>query len=343
MRIGLVGVGRMGGFHAATLSQHPDVGQLVVADVDGERTRAVADGLGVEAAGSVSDIFSMRLDAVCIAASTSVHAELVCQAARSGLPVFCEKPVALDVAAARAVLAEVAAAGVPFQVGFQRRFDRRLQRGRDAVAHGGLGKLSLVRMVSADPAPPPAEYLPGSGGLFRDLHVHDFDILRWVTGREVASVFAVGSNRGAGLFSTVGDVSASAVLLTLDDETLVTLTGSRYNGAGYDVRMELAGWRSTLTIGLDDRVPLASAEPGATLERERPYEGFLDRFADAYRAELAAFLDYARGRIPCPCSGEDAVEALCAAEACDRSRREDRRVLVEEVRATDGMRRPGHP
>ena len=130
---------------------------------------------------------------------------------------------------------------MPTQIGFQRRFDAGYGAARDALRSGALGELRRVHALTGDREPPAADYIPSSGGIFRDCHVHDFDILRWVTGREVVEVYAVGANRGAAFFAEAGDVDESAAVLTLDDGTLVTLQGSRYNGGGHDVRMELAG------------------------------------------------------------------------------------------------------
>lgn len=330
-RVGLLGAGRIGAFHGTTLRDHPDVTELLVSDIDPVRAVALADKLGARAAGD-GNILDTGLDAVVIATATASHAELISAAAGRGLPAFCEKPVALDVAGTRAALRTVRQAGSVLQVGFQRRFDAGYRAARAALRGGRLGALHAVRMVGADPMPPHESYVPTSGGIFRDLHIHDFDALRWVTGREVAEVTAVGANRGAEFFARAGDVDTAAVLLRLDDDTLVTLTGSRYNGAGYDIRMELAGTSATLAVGMDEHTPLRSAEPGVTWPGGQPWAGFLDRFAPAYVAELHTFLDVARGRAANPCTGEEALEALYVAEAAERSRAQGRAVAVREVR-----------
>ncbi|CAM5392391.1 Inositol 2-dehydrogenase/D-chiro-inositol 3-dehydrogenase [Streptomyces badius] len=165
--------------------------------------------------------------------------------------------------------------------------------------------MHTVRAVTSDPAPPPAAYLPLSGGLYRDCLVHDFDILRWVTGREVSEVYATGSDTGPAMFREAGDVDTAAALLTLDDGTLATATATRCNGAGYDVRMELAGELDQIAVGLDDRTPLTSAEPGGPGAPAKPWPGFLERFAPAYEAELDAFLRVARGELANPCDGQE--------------------------------------
>jgi myo-inositol 2-dehydrogenase / D-chiro-inositol 1-dehydrogenase len=174
--------------------------------------------------------------------------------------------------------------------------------------------------------------VPVSGGLFRDCAVHDFDIIRWVSGREIVAVAAAGANRGDAYFAECGDVDTAAAVATLDDGTLATVSVTRYNGAGYDVRLEVCGSDGTVTAGLDDRAPVASTEPGVTWPAGPPYREFVDRFRDAYVAELRAFTGVVAGRADSPCTGEEALEALLAAEAAELSRREQRTVRIDEVR-----------
>ncbi|WP_326685152.1 Gfo/Idh/MocA family oxidoreductase [Streptomyces microflavus] len=334
MRIGLIGTGRIGTFHAEVLSRHPAVDSLLVADADPERAAVAATRTGASAV-PVDAMFTGGgrglPDALVICSATAAHASLIARAARAGLPVFCEKPIALDLPGTLGALAEVEAAGSILQLGFMRRFDAGYGEARGAVRDGRLGRLHTVRAVTSDPAPPPADYLPLSGGLYRDCLVHDFDILRWVTGREVSEVYATGSDAGPAMFRAAGDVDTAAALLTLDDGTLATATATRCNGAGYDVRMELAGELDQIAVGLDDRTPLTSAEPEGPGAPAKPWPGFLERFAPAYEAELDAFLRVARGELANPCDGREALHALRIAEACEISRRERRPVAMEEI------------
>ncbi|MEU8568882.1 Gfo/Idh/MocA family oxidoreductase [Streptomyces pathocidini] len=330
MRIGFLGAGRIGAFHAEALLATPGVSDLLIADTDTARATELADRIGSRAAESVDAVFAAGIDAVVIATATASHADLIVRAARAGLPAYCEKPIALDLAGTVRALREVETAGTLLQMGFQRRFDAGYRTAREAVRDGRLGRLHTIRALTSDPAPPPAAYLPLSGGLFRDCLVHDFDAVRWLTGREVVEVFATGTSGGAAFFREAGDVDTAAALLTLDDGTLVTATATRYNGAGYDVRMELAGERDQLVVGLDARTPFTSAEPGGPAAPAHPWGGFLERFAPAYRAELAAFVEAAGGAAPNPCSGEEALHALLAAEACELSRAEHRPVRIAE-------------
>jgi myo-inositol 2-dehydrogenase/D-chiro-inositol 1-dehydrogenase len=333
MRIGLAGVGRIGAFHADTLRQLPQVGSLVVADADPLRAQQVADKLGVTAVAGPAELLAAGLDGLVIAAATDAHAGLILAGVDAGLPVFCEKPVAHDLAGTLAVVARVAAAGVPVQIGFQRRFDAGYAAAREALRAGRLGWLHTVRAGTLDPAPPPAEYVAASGGLFRDMAVHDFDAIRWVTGREVVEVYAVGGNRGAAYFAAAGDVDTGAALLTLDDGTVAQVSGTRYNPAGYDVRLELLGSADSVSVGLDDRLPLRSAEPGVAFPAGPAYPNFMERFRPAYAAELAWFIEVVAGRAASPCTVADALAAFRVAEACELSRREHRPVLVSEIPA----------
>ncbi|MBM7440038.1 Gfo/Idh/MocA family oxidoreductase [Streptomyces sp. HB132] len=331
MRIGLIGTGRIGSFHAAVLARHPAVASLVVTDPDSARASEVAVRTGATPVAGAEELFDARVDAVVIASATSAHADLIGRAARAGLPVFCEKPIALDLAGTLGALREVERAGSVLQLGFMRRFDAGYAAARTAVRGGALGRLHTVRATTSDPAPPPAAYLPLSGGLFRDCLVHDFDILRWVTGREVTEVYATGSDAGPAMFREAGDVDTAAALLTLDDGTLATATATRCNGAGYDVRMELAGERDQLAVGLDDRTPITSVEPQGPPAPTKPWPGFLERFAPAYEAELDAFLGVVRGELANPCDGREALHALRIAEACELSRRQHRPVRMTEI------------
>ncbi|MFE4370403.1 Gfo/Idh/MocA family oxidoreductase [Streptomyces sp. NPDC056835] len=336
MRIGLIGTGRIGTFHADVLSRHRDVGSLVVADTDSARAAQVAERTGSTAAPSVDEIFSRGVDALVIASATSSHADLISRAARAGLPAFCEKPIALDLPGTLGALREVESAGTVLQLGFMRRFDAGYGAAREIVRSGRLGRLHTVRAITSDPAPPPAAYLPLSGGLYRDCLVHDFDIMRWVTGREVVEVYATGSDAGPAMFREAGDVDTAAAVLTLDDGTLATATATRCNGAGYDVRMELAGELDQFAVGLDDRTPITSTEPKSPPPPDNPWPGFLERFAPAYEAELDAFLQVVTGELDNPCDGREALHALRIAEACERSRRERRPVRLSELPGHEG-------
>ncbi|WP_211260795.1 Gfo/Idh/MocA family protein [Amycolatopsis jejuensis] len=332
MRLGLAGTGRIGTAHAETLKGFAEVTSVVVADADPARAQAAAAKLGVDAVEGIDELFRAGLDGLVVTAATDAHPELIIRAVDAEVPVFCEKPVAADIPGTLAVIDRITGSDVPVQIGFQRRFDAGYQAARAAVESGELGWLHSIRSTTLDPAPPPAEYVAHSGGLFRDCGVHDFDIIRWVTGREVDEVYAVGRNKGEQFFAEAGDVDTAAVAMTLDDGTLATVSLTRYNGAGYDVRFEALGSSGNVVVGLDDRAPLRSVEPGVAPLPGPPYPGFMERFRPAYTAELRVFLEVAAGQRMSPAGAGDALEAFYLAEACEVSRRENRPVRVAEVR-----------
>ncbi|MEV7203303.1 Gfo/Idh/MocA family protein [Streptomyces griseoluteus] len=332
MRIGILGLGRIGAFHAETLSALDAVTSLVVADPVADAAKAAAERYGAQVADSPEALLAAGVDGLVIAAATDAHPALIRAGVAAGVPVFCEKPVARTIAEGVAVLGAVRESGVPIQIGFNRRFDAGFMAARAAVRSGELGRLHTVRSTTLDPAPPPAAYVAASGGIFRDCSVHDFDMIRWVTGREVTEVYAVGGNRGAAYIGEAGDADTTGAVLTLDDGTIAVVSNSRHNGRGHDVRMELLGFADSLAVGLDDRLPIRSAEPGVTFPSGTPHDFFMDRFTDAYRAELTAFTGVVAGTRPSPCTVEEALEAGWIAEACTLSLREHRPVPLAEVR-----------
>jgi myo-inositol 2-dehydrogenase / D-chiro-inositol 1-dehydrogenase len=334
-RLGLVGVGRIGAMHAGALHGLAGVDELLVADADPARAQAAAErlGAGVRQVADVGALFAERPDGVVIAAPTGAHAALINRAVDAGLPVFCEKPVAFTAEETVEVLGRAEKLGARVQIGFQRRFDAGYAAARTAVTAGELGRVHTLRGTTLDPAPPPAAYIATSGGIFRDCSVHDFDAIRWVTGHEVVEVCALGSEQGEAFFAESGDVSTAAAMLRLDDDALALVSATRYNGAGYDVRLEVLGSLGSVSVGMDDRMPLRSAEPGVDWPPGPAYTGFAERFKDAYVSELYAFVDFAEGRIAqSPCTIADALEAFYIAEACELSRRERRPVQVAQVR-----------
>jgi myo-inositol 2-dehydrogenase/D-chiro-inositol 1-dehydrogenase len=326
-RVGIVGVGRIGAFHARTLLSLDGVASVTLADLDADRADRLATELGASSAPTPEALVESGIDALVITAPTPAHRALLSLAVATGLPTFCEKPVALDLPALDAVIAETEAAGILVQVGFQRRFDAGYRAARDAVVSGAAGELLVLRAATHDPAPPPEAYIAGSGGIFRDLHIHDFDAIRFVAGREIAEVYADGAVRAASWFARHDDVDVAAALLRLDDGTLAIVSGTRHDPLGYDVRLEVFGTGDSIAVGVDERSPYRSVEPGVPAPQPG-YANFIDRFGAAYRAELEAFVTTVREGGTSPCTLADARAALAAAVAADRSRAERRPVRV---------------
>jgi myo-inositol 2-dehydrogenase / D-chiro-inositol 1-dehydrogenase len=329
MRIAQLGAGRIGAMHARLLAELLEPGDLLVADVVPERAATVAAGVGAE---SVSvDAAIASADALVIASSSTAHAELIRAGLARGIPVFCEKPLAPDLAETKRLVEEIEAAGVAFQLGFQRRFDVAYREARRLVETGELGRLYVLRLTGHDPEPPPEAYIPASGGLFADFSVHDFDVTRWLTGQEIVEVYADGDVLGFPVFAKYGDVDTAVAILRLSGGTRAILSVTRHDPRGYDIRTELYGSGDSVVVGLGPRTPIRSLEPGVAPPGGPAWSMFIDRFTDAYREELRAFLRVARGEEMSACTARDGLEALRVAIAATRSLHEHRPVSVSEV------------
>lgn len=337
MRIGLIGLGRIGAFHADTLAGLDHVDELVVTDPVAAAVEAVTGRIGKATAVADPDaLLASGVDGVVIAAATNAHADLIRAAVAQGVPTFCEKPVAGTIAESLAVEAAVAGSDVPVQIGYPRRFDPAFVAARDAVRSRELGRVTTVRSTTLDPAPPPAAYLAVSGGIFRDCSVHDLDAVRWVTGQEVVEVYATGAvdpDAPAEMYAAHGDHSTVSALLTLSDGTIGVVSNTRTNGRGYDVRLEVHGVADAVAAGLDEGLPLRSTTPGATWPAGPAHGFFMDRLAEAFRIELGVFTRVAAGQVDNPCTVADAMGTAWAAEAATLSLAEHRPVTINEVRS----------
>jgi myo-inositol 2-dehydrogenase/D-chiro-inositol 1-dehydrogenase len=330
MRVAILGVGRLGAFHAKVLSETKDVDELRIYDADAARAKEVAASLKAQAAASVDDALK-GVDTAVIVTPTNTHALLIKRCLDARIATFCEKPIAMGIPETHDIVAHVERAKGRLQIGFQRRFDAGYRTARDAIRAGKLGNIYSFVMVSCDRLPPPDAYVATSGGEFKDQLIHDFDITRWLFGQEAVEVTATGSTLGFPQYEAMGDVGTSAVLLRLSGGSLGLVTGLRHNEAGYDIHVEIHGAKDTLAIGVDPRTPWRSVESDAPPLAGPPYPTFFVRFDGAYRAELAHFLRFARGDAENPCTAADALEALRIAEAAGRSHREGRTVKVSEI------------
>jgi myo-inositol 2-dehydrogenase/D-chiro-inositol 1-dehydrogenase len=332
MRIGLVGAGRMGEFHAEVLASIDDVETVVVSDVDHTRAELLVHRIGGEVVDSLDDLFNSSIDALVIAAPTPLHAGLILRGIDAGLPVFCEKPIALDIDATNRVVERVHESGALVQIGFNRRFDAGFRAVHDAVASGELGRVYVARMGTHDPAPPPLDYLRDSGGLFRDMHIHDFDAVRFVLGCDVEEVYASGTVLVDHAIESIGDVDTTGIVLRMTNGALVTMTGCRSNPPGYDVRVEVFGERDSIAAGIGPRTPMRSVDEGGVLAGGAGWEFFIDRFDPAYRKQMRAFVDLVRDRGQSACTVDDGREALLIAMAAELSLAERRAVAMAEVK-----------
>jgi myo-inositol 2-dehydrogenase/D-chiro-inositol 1-dehydrogenase len=330
--LGLIGLGRIGAFHTDTLMNLPGLDGLVITDERPDVVTQVATKYGATPVNSVEELFASGVDGVVIAAATSAHASLTLASVERGLPTFCEKPVASTAAESARVAAAIARNRVPVQIGYQRRFDAAFAAAKVAVDSGSLGHLHTVRSTTMDPAPPPMDYIAGSGGIFRDCAVHDFDTVRWVTGQEAVEVYATGSVQGDPLFTEYGDVDTAAVVVRFDGGALGVISNARYNGRGYDCRLEIHGFDDTVVAGWDQGVPVRNTDPQNDFPTGTPHNFFMDRFTEAFRTELSGFLDVVKGGPVLGATVADAVEVAWIAEAAAESLRRGAPVTIKEVR-----------
>ena len=328
--IALLGAGRMGQEHARALAGIPEVQVVAVADPREEaRERARFFARAERAFADAREaIAAPGVEAVVIATPTDTHAELIEAAARAKRAIFAEKPVALTLAETERALAAVREAGVPFQIGFQRRYDPAYARARRLIEEGALGRIDQFRTVMRDPEPPPLSYLEKSGGLFVDMAIHDYDTARFLVG-EVERVAAFGAARVDPEIGAIGDVDTAVTLLFFESGAQGVVENSRRAVYGYDVRTEVFGERGKLVMEAVPKTPTWRFREGG-LEADH-YHFFMDRFKEAYRAELEAFVAAVRsGRTPTP-GPEDALAALKIALAATKSHREGRPVSIREV------------
>jgi myo-inositol 2-dehydrogenase/D-chiro-inositol 1-dehydrogenase len=312
------GAGRIGAIHAENIARHPDARLHAIVDVDPAAAERLASRHGAVVATQAEVLADPAVDAVVIASSTDTHAELVEAASRAGKAVFCEKPLDLDRRRAEACLAVVAECRVPLMVGFNRRFDPHFVRLKSALRNGRIGRLELLSITSRDPSPPPLAYVRVSGGLFRDMMIHDFDMARWLLGEEPVQIYAAASVLVDPAIGEAGDVDTAVVTLRTGSGTLCQISNSRRAVYGYDQRVEILGSKGALKAEnvAESTVVFAGAD-GIVSDKPLPF--FLERYAEAYRRELDHFVAaLTRGTPPLP-GGDDGVKALALAEAALQS------------------------
>ena len=333
VRVGVIGAGRIGRLHAELLSRRiAGAAVSAVYDVYGPLAAGLADELGVPAAGSVDEILAGDVDAVAVCSTADTHVELMVAAARAGKAVFCEKPVSLELAELERGLAAVESSGVPFQVGFNRRFDPAHASVQAAVATGQIGEPHLVRISSRDPEPPSLAYVRTSGGLFLDMMIHDFDMARFVTGSEVVEVYARGGARLETGFADAGDIDTALVTLVHASGCLTAIDNARRTAYGFDQRVEVFG---SLGMAASEN-PVAHSGVVTTasgIRRPTLPHFFLERYLDSYAREWAAFVAALRDGTAPLVTADDARAPLIIGLAAGRSLAEGRPVRVEEVTA----------
>jgi myo-inositol 2-dehydrogenase / D-chiro-inositol 1-dehydrogenase len=318
IRVGLLGAGRIGRIHGGNVAASSRARLVAVADALPDAARDLATALGGEVHSADAIIAAADIDAVLICSPTDTHADLIEAAVRADKAVFCEKPVDLDAARIEACLKVVAASGKPLMIGFNRRFDPSFAEARRRIRAGEIGPVEMVTILSRDPSPPPPSYVARSGGLFRDMMIHDFDMARFLLGEEPVEVHAVASCLVDPGIGAAGDVDTAAVLLKTASGKIAQISNSRRASYGYDQRFEVHGAMGMVSAG---NVPVTTVEiataAGFRTDPAQPF--FLERYSAAYRAELDHFLGcVAAGTAPSP-SGEDGLKAQALADAATLS------------------------
>jgi myo-inositol 2-dehydrogenase/D-chiro-inositol 1-dehydrogenase len=333
LNIGVIGAGRIGRVHAENLTARiPAADVLMVADVSEEAARQCAQRYGIpQAVGDPQTLLeNPDIEAVVICSATHTHAQFIEAAAQAGKHIFCEKPIALDLATIDRALAAVERTGVKLQIGFNRRFDPNYRRVRQAIEQGEIGQPWLLHIISRDPAPPPVEYIKTSGGLFLDMTIHDFDMARFLIGSEVEEVYATAGVLVDPAIGAAGDVDTAVVMLQFANGVIGTIDNSRQAIFGYDQRVELLG--SAGAIRIDNNYPnTAVISTQQSVHRDLPLHFFMDRYTQSFVVEMAAFIDAVLHDTPVPVTGHDGRVPVVMGLAARKSYAEKRPVRLREV------------
>ena len=323
MEVAVFGAGRIGKIHAGNAVRQPGVKLRYVIDVDAGAAQALAAQLGAQVATAEAALADKAVGAVVIGSSTDTHADLIQRSAAAGKAIFCEKPVDLSVERARTCAEAVERAGVTCMIGFQRRFDPTFAALKERLAAGEIGDPEMLVVTSRDPGAPPVEYLKRSGGIFRDMLIHDFDIFRWILDDDAATVYATGSVLTDPAVGTVGDVDCTAVTIRTRRGRLAQINTTRRAAYGYDQRFEVLGSKGMLQAG-NHRPTEVTAATGTHVSQDLPEHFFLERYRAAYAIELAHFFDAIAHGKPVRTTIGDGVKALELADAATKSWREKR-------------------
>ncbi len=331
--LGAVGAGRIGKLHAENIQGMPGVQLKLIADPYMDEDWARSRGL--KTTPDPEDLFSdPEIEAVLIFSPSSLHAEQIIAAARAGKHIFCEKPIALDPINIRQALQAVDSAGVKLQVGFNRRFDPDIQRVKQAVDDGEIGTIHLIRITSRDPAPPPMEYLRTSGGIFLDMTIHDFDMVRYLSGSEVDEVYAAGAVMVDSAIGEAGDIDTAVTTMKLSNGALAVIDNSRQAVYGYDQRIEVFGSRGSITVGnlTTTRTILTTAQGVVS---DKPLYFFLERYQESFRVEMEEFIRSIRDDHPAPVGGQDGLNSILIGLAAQASLERGQPVRVSEFNGAD--------
>ena len=315
MRIAVIGAGRMGALRTEDLVKVGAEVTVFNRNLEGAKTLANKFKCSHE---DMAQLKNNEFDGYVVATATDSHIGLLADLIPLGKPILCEKPISLTVEETDSVIADCKKFGTQIQVGFQRRFDPPISKAAKLVANGEVGTLYTMHMYAHDHLPSTLEFLEGSGSIYRDLHVHDFDLIRWITQSEISKVYATQAVREHKQYAKYDDADVSLISLTTGSGVQVAITGTRHNPVGHDVRIEVFGSKDSISVGLNPKTPIHDIDGQLNFADVR-YKGFIERFREAFAAESAAFHQFAEGKIANPCPPESAREALRVAIACEES------------------------
>ena len=315
MRIAVIGAGRMGAIRAEDLIS--GLAEVTLFNRRDEVAKELAQKLNCSSA-EYSDLLKLDFDGYVVATTTNSHIAILDQLIPLGKPILCEKPISLTVEETDAVIEKCAMFGTEIQVGFQRRFDPPISLAAKKVSAGEAGTLYAMHMYAHDHQPSTLEFLEGSGSIYRDLHVHDFDLVRWITQSEIVKVYATQAVREHQQYAKYNDADVSLISLTTESGVQVAITGTRHNPVGHDVRFELFGSKDSIAVGLNLKTPIHDIEGQIGFNKIR-YTGFIERFRQAFTEESHAFIKFVEGNTPNPCPPISARQALRVAIACEES------------------------
>lgn len=327
IEVAVFGAGRIGKIHAANVARHPQARLRYVVDVHEPSAKALAEAHGAKVASVDEALNDPSVGAVVIGSSTDTHADLIHRAAAAGKAIFCEKPVDLDVERARGCQAAVEKAGVTCMIAFQRRFDPTFSSLKKRLDDGEIGNPEVLVVTSRDPGAPPVSYIKSSGGIFKDMLIHDFDIFRWILDDVAVSVHASGSCLTDPAIEEAGDIDTTAVTIRTAKGRLCQINTSRRAAYGYDQRFEVLGSKGMLQAGNVAPTQVVS-HTSTSIAHDLPEHFFLERYREAYAAEIAHFFDALSGGTPVRTTIADGIKALELAEAAARSWREGQAVQV---------------
>ena len=332
MRIVVVGAGRMGVIRAEDLAADGRVDEIVITNRNPERAAELAARVGGSVAPWPTDTSDPdawpNADGYAVTTTTDTHADIIGALASLGRPLLIEKPLAMSLEETDRIID--LSGDVTMQIGFQRRFDAGIRAIKDAIDSGRLGVLYTMTLTAHDMTPGSPDYIAGSGGTFRDMLVHDLDLARWLSGSEIATVYATGHVRDNPDYAAADDHDVVAVHLTMANGVPILISGTRHDPVGHDIRMEAFGSLDSISAGLNHRTPIHLADGDLNVDAD-PYGGFMDRFRAAFTAETSAFVDVVRGERDNPCPPQASRAALAAAVACEISAREGRVVDMTEI------------